>query len=280
MAKHDFAGWPDELLSLVGSGGTPRRSVRTVFCPGQKVISPWRRMFSAGVIVGVGFEAAFPADKPALRPAVFGVDRPALVAGQAGILGWDRYQVSVLPGALVLQLGAYSAPVLGQDGPVEAGLQAYIGSWLFGSPFSGPGYLLDFCVLDADNLVVPDQLGGYAVLESGQRFLAFLLYSSEHSLVAQVGFGWPVGPAEAAFHGAVVILLRHEPGPSVPQGGVPLPLGLPLHPLLGLAVLGVVYSRDPEDPTLFVYGGQHVSDPGVNADRLVGRFDVGGFLQC
>ena len=242
--------------------------------------SPWRRMFSPAL------SSAW-ASKPHSRQINRLCDLRFLGSidphwWQVRMVFWDGTGTRSLScqGALVFQLGAYSAPVLGQDGPVEAGLQAYIGSWLFGSPFSGPGYLLDFGVLDADNLVVSDQLGGYAVLESGQRVLAFLLYSSEHGLVAQVGFGWPVGPAEAAFDGAVVILLRYEPGPSVPQGGVPLPLGLPLHPLLGLAVLGVVYSRDPEDPTLFVHGGQHVSDPGVNADRLVGRFDVGGFLLC
>ena len=86
------------LLPRGASGGTPR----LVFCPGQgEALAP---DVLCRIDVGVGLVPAVPAFKPALRPPVGGVDRPALGAGPAGIHGRDGYEGAAVPPALVLEL--------------------------------------------------------------------------------------------------------------------------------------------------------------------------------
>ena len=130
-------------------------------------------------------------------------------------------------------------------------------------------------VLQADDLVASYQLGGDAVLEASPGVPAFLLYSAELRLGAEVALGGFAYPAEAALGGAVLSLLGDEAGAAVIQGGVALTLGLALEPSGGLAMLAVVDAGDGGDVALVVDGGDEALDTGVDADGQSGCFAEG-----
>ena len=200
------------LLPRGASGGTPR----LVFCPGQgEALAP---DVLCRIDVGVGLVPAVPAFKPALRPPVGGVDRPALAAGPAGIHGRDGYEGAAVPPALVLELQAYHVPALEEDGPVEAGLLPDVGAGVVYCPLRRFHHVAGAGVLDGDHVVVLHQLGGDAVLEAVKGILAFLLYSSELGQGLDIGPRWALGPAESLFDGAAAVPVRDEAGAAVFQG--------------------------------------------------------------